>query len=169
VSVTSSARYAGRPIDPDDPHLERGYGPWVAYCNSKLANLHFALELQARLAAAGSGVRSLTGDPGFSATDLQAHSAREAGGWSQRFFHSTVRLFGTTPAAGALSQLRGATDPDAPGGALYGLRFLVRGAPVRRRLLPLERRQSARTTLWQVSERETGVTFDVGAIVSAAR
>jgi NAD(P)-dependent dehydrogenase (short-subunit alcohol dehydrogenase family) len=45
VSVTSTGRHAGRPIDPDNPSLSGHYDPWRAYGQSKLANVHFALEL----------------------------------------------------------------------------------------------------------------------------
>lgn len=52
VSVTSTGRHTGRPIDPDNPHLEGRYDPWRAYGQSKLANVHFALELDRRFRAA---------------------------------------------------------------------------------------------------------------------
>jgi NAD(P)-dependent dehydrogenase (short-subunit alcohol dehydrogenase family) len=41
VTVTSTARHIGRPVDPDDPFLRGGrYGPWKAYGQSKLANYY---------------------------------------------------------------------------------------------------------------------------------
>ena len=46
-------RHAGRPLDPANPHLRGRYDPWRAYGQSKLANLHFALELDRRFRAAG--------------------------------------------------------------------------------------------------------------------
>jgi hypothetical protein len=60
---------------------------------------------------------------------------------------------------GALSQLRAATDPKAEGGQFYGPRFVQAGPPVR---LPVLRpgNKEAIATLWEVSERETGVTLD---------
>ena len=120
VSVTSTGRHAGRPLDPDNPYLEGHYDPWRAYGQSKLANLHFALELDRRFRAAGVPARSIVVHPGFTSTDLQARSVRETGGGrSQRFFHAAVRRFGMTPAQGALPLLRAATDPRAAGGALY--------------------------------------------------
>ncbi|HSL14667.1 MAG TPA: hypothetical protein VK962_00190 [Actinomycetota bacterium] len=66
-----------------------------------------------------------------------------------------------TPARGALSLLRAATDPDARGGELYTPRFVNYGPPVRRPLLRRSRNPASLRTLWEVSERETGVTFDV--------
>jgi hypothetical protein len=66
-----------------------------------------------------------------------------------------------TPARGALSLLRAATDPDARGGEIYTPRFVNYGPPVRRPLLRRSRNPASLRTLWEVSERETGVTFDV--------
>ena len=162
VSVTSTGRHSGRPLDPANPHLAGDYEPWRAYGQSKLANVHFALELDRRFRAAGAPARSIVVHPGFANTDLQARSVRETGGGrSQRFFRAAVRRYGMTPAQGALPLLRAATDPGAVGGALYTPRWVNWGPPVRRPLLRRTRNRDAMTTLWQVSERLTGTTFDV--------
>ena len=162
VSVTSTGRHRGRPIDPDNPHLEGRYDPWRAYGQSKLANVHFALELDRRFRAAGVAARSIVVHPGFVNTDLQARSVRETGGGrSQRFFRSAVVRFGMTPARGALSLLRAATDPNAVGGALYAPRWVNWGPPVRRPLFGRSRNRDAMTSLWEVSERETSIPFEV--------
>jgi NAD(P)-dependent dehydrogenase (short-subunit alcohol dehydrogenase family) len=61
--------------------------------------------------------RSIVVHPGFTNTDLQARSVRETrGGRSQRFYRAAVLRVGMTPAQGALSLLRAATDPSAVGG-----------------------------------------------------
>jgi NAD(P)-dependent dehydrogenase (short-subunit alcohol dehydrogenase family) len=162
VSVTSTGRHAGRALDPGNPHLAGVYDPWRAYGQSKLANVHFALELDRRLRAAGVPAKSVVAHPGFTNTDLQARSVRETGGGrSQRFFRAAVQRFGMTPAQGALPLLRAATDPSAPGGALYTPRWVNWGPPVRRPLFARTRNREAMTTLWEVSERETGISFDV--------
>jgi NAD(P)-dependent dehydrogenase (short-subunit alcohol dehydrogenase family) len=164
VSVTSTGRHAGRPIDPDNPHLDGRYDPWRAYGQAKLATLHFALELDRRFRAAGTPARSIVVHPGFANTDLQARSVRETGGGrSQRFFHAVVRRVGMTPAQGALPLLRAATDPGAVGGALYTPRWVNWGPPVRRPLFGRSRDRHAMAVLWEVSERETGTSFDLAA------
>ena len=164
VTVTSTAHHMGRAIDPDNPNLEGKYGPWRAYGQSKLANFHFGIGLQRRLAAAGAPAASLLAHPGLSDTDLQSVSVRETGGGrSQEFFHRLAQRTGMTPEEGALPQLRAATDPAAKGGELYGPRYVNNGPPVR---LPILRRiglDTAIARLWEVSERETGLTIDVRA------
>ena len=83
--------------------------------------------------------------------------------------HVAVRRVGLTPAQGALSQLRAATDPGARGGELYTPRWVNSGPPDRRPITGWSSNASEMTTLWEVSERETGVEFDVAAMVEAAR
>jgi len=170
VSVTSTGRHFGRSVDPSNPQMHGRYDPWRAYGQSKLANLHFALELDRRFRRAGARARSLVAHPGFANTDLQANSARETpGGASQRFFDVAVRKFGMSPAGGALPLLRAATDPGAQGGELYTPRWVNNGPPVRRPITRRSRNLEAMQTLWDVSEDETGTTFDVAAVVTAAQ
>jgi len=168
VSVTSFARLMGHTIDPDNPHLRGMYDPWRAYAQSKLANLHFAVELQRRLETAGGNIQSVVAHPGLSHTDLQARSVRETGGGtSQRFWHLMARAIGRPADHGARPVLRAATDPGARGGELYAPKWGSFGAPVRRPLFRRPDRRATRT-LWEVSERETGERFDVAQILKKA-
>jgi NAD(P)-dependent dehydrogenase (short-subunit alcohol dehydrogenase family) len=162
VTVTSTAHHMGRAVDPANPHLEGRYGPWRAYGQAKLANFHFGLGLQRRLAAAGAPAASLIAHPGLSNTDLQAASVRETdGGRSQKFFHRLAGSTGMSPEEGARPQLRAATDPAAKGGEFYGPRFVNNGAPVRKPILRRIGMDKAIARLWEVSERETGLKIDV--------
>ncbi|HEX6194708.1 MAG TPA: oxidoreductase [Jiangellaceae bacterium] len=163
VSVTSTARHMGRPVDPDNPHLHGRYEPWRAYGQSKLANLHFAIELHRRLAAAGATAASLVAHPGLSNTDLQASSVVNTGRPTQRIAHVAARYIGMPAARGAHPQLRAATDPGARSGELYAPRFVNNGPAVRRPLFARSVRPQDTRLLWEVSERETGVKFDVAA------
>ena len=70
VTLSSGAHRSGR-IAFDNLGGERRYFRWRAYGQSKLANLMFALELDRRLRAAGSTIKSLAAHPGWSATNLQ--------------------------------------------------------------------------------------------------
>ena len=57
VVTVSSSGHTGGVMAFDDLHFERGYHATHAYWQSKLANLLFSYELQARLDAAGAGRR----------------------------------------------------------------------------------------------------------------
>jgi len=157
VTVTSSAHHMGRAVDPENPNLEGRYGPWRAYNQAKLANFHFGLGLHRLLSEAGVPAASLVTHPGLSNTELQAVSVEQTdGGLSQRFFLALARNVGMSPAEGALSQLRAATDPKAKSGEFYGPLFIGNGPPVRKPVLRLGNKRAVEK-LWQVSERETGL------------
>lgn len=166
VAVTSTARHFGRPVDPENPHLEGNYDRWRAYGQSKLANLHFALGLEQRFRSAGAATQSLVAHPGLTRTDLQANTAREGGG---NLWERLAGRFGMTPPEGALPQLRAATDPGAAGGQLYAPRWVNTGAPVRRPLVGRSRNRRSIETLFEVSETETGVALDVAGAVAQSR
>jgi hypothetical protein len=112
-------------------------------------------------------VQSLIAHPGLSHTDLQVVSAREEGGFWARFFQRAAARSGMSPARGALPQLRAATDPAAKGGEFYAPRYMNSGPPVRRPVLRRIGLTKAIDTLWEVSERETGIALDPGAIATA--
>ena len=163
VSVTSTAHHIGRAVDPANPHLHGRYRPWGAYGQSKLANFHFGLGLQQEFERHGARASSLLAHPGLSNTDLQATTVTEGGGGRLGpFFHGLTEQTGMAPAQGARSQIRAATDPAAKGGEFYGPLFVNNGPPVRK---PIVRRiglGAAITTLWAVSERETGLALEFG-------
>lgn len=170
VTITSTARHFGRPVDPSNPHLDGSYEPWRAYGQSKLANLHFAVGLERRMRSESAITESLVAHPGLSNTDLQSHSVRATGGGSsQRFFEVLAQKTGMSAAQGALPQLRAATDPNASGGELYAPRFGNHGAAVRRPLMGRSLDTNAIDTLFEVSASETGVTLDVAAAIEKAK
>ncbi len=170
VTVTSTARYNGRKLRLDNPHLRGTYTPPKAYYQAKLANYHFALGLHRRFADAGVTAASLAADPGISNTNLQAVSVAESdnGTW-QRFFHWLATRMGSTPAAGARAQLRAATDPAARSGQLVAPLFITNGPPVRHPVLRRMGLAHAIDRMWEVSARETGITLDVAAALDAVQ
>jgi NAD(P)-dependent dehydrogenase (short-subunit alcohol dehydrogenase family) len=152
VVVSSTAQNFGR-IDFDDLNWERrSYSAWGAYCQSKLANTMFALELSRRLAAAGSGVLATSAHPGWTATDLQ----RNVG--VARFFGPMLAM---KPEGGALPTLRAATDPAAESGSYWGPSgwFELTGSPAPARISKAAKDEAAAARLWAMSEELTGVTF----------
>ncbi len=162
VTVTSTAHLMGRAVDPANPNLEGRYRPWRAYGQAKLANFHFALGLDRELRTKGALARSLVAHPGLSNTDLQATSvAQSNGGTTQRIAAYVSHLTGMTPARGALSQLRAATDPHANGGEFYGPLFVNNGPPVRKPILRRVGMDTAIAQLWAVSTELTKTPLDV--------
>lgn len=164
VTTTSIARLTASPVDPANPNLAGEYEDWKAYGRSKLAAVHLAVGLDARLRAAGATARALVAHPGIAHTDLQKRTVREGGGGAQGpFWERYAERRGMPPERGALSQLRAATDPRAQGGSLYGPRWGITGAPTRRPLLTRRGMDSAIDDLWTTSEALTGVALDVTA------
>ncbi len=168
VSTSSTARFSAGKYDLDNLHLRVGYKPWEAYGISKRANLHFAIELNNRLAAAGAATTAYAADPGFSKTDLQATSSQSSGGFSQRISHVGVERIGQPAARGALPQLRAGTDPAARGGTLYRPKWIGWGDPVIGRIGRRLRKPEDLAGLWKVSEVDLNIKFDVAAMVAEA-
>lgn len=162
VTVTSTAHHFGRRVDPKNPHLEGEYDPWRAYGQAKLANYHFAIGLQRQFEKSGLRAASLVAHPGLSNTGLQANTVRQGGAsGSAEFWHNLAQRTGMSPASGALPQLRAATDPKARGGQMYAPRFINFGAAVRRPILRRFGMSESIRVLWEVSERETGLSIDL--------
>jgi NAD(P)-dependent dehydrogenase (short-subunit alcohol dehydrogenase family) len=162
VTVTSVARFRGRGLNKDNPHLEGAYRPWRAYAQAKQANYHFGLGLQQQFEQAGAKAQSLIAHPGLTNTDLQSRAVREGGGgFGAALSEVMAKRGGMSPAEGARMQLRAATDPNAKGGELYAPLFTSSGPAVRRPVLRRWDLQKRIAELWEVSERETGVTLDV--------
>ena len=168
VTVSSNAHRMGR-VNFDDLHGRRRYFRWAAYGQAKLANLLFALELQRRLAAAGSDVRSVAAHPGYAATNLQYQANNITGLPVDRLINGLMNLtVAQSDAMGALPTLYAATE-DVPGGAYVGPDGPGgwRGHPQVQ--APSGRAQDAEDArrLWDVSEELTGVRFDLAPAAPA--
>jgi NAD(P)-dependent dehydrogenase (short-subunit alcohol dehydrogenase family) len=156
VTVSSGTHRAGS-IRLDDLNWNRGrYNRWRAYGQSKLANLLFTLELQRRLAEAGSELCAVAAHPGYARTNLQHHT--------ESVFHRAVMvltdLTGQSEEMGALPTLYAATQ-DIPGGSYVGPDGFgeQRGHP---RLVGRSKAASDEETarrLWELSEQLTGTSF----------
>ena len=153
VHVSSGAAYFGR-IAFDDLQGERRYDAWAAYAQSKLANLITALELQERLEAAGSSVRSIAAHPGLARTNLQPTSVAARGSRVEALAYRLMDPLFQSAAMGALPQLFSATAPDAEPGGFYGPGGLgnLKGYPKACRIAPAALDAAACNQLWEVSE-----------------
>lgn len=157
VTVSSTAHKIGR-IRFDDLQAERRYRRWRAYCQSKLANVLFALELDRRLRAAGSNVKSLAAHPGYSDTNLQWAAPPAL---DRAFFAVTNRLLAQSEEMGALPQLYAATRANLDGGLFVGPDGFEeqRGHPQAVRPVRAGRDEDSARRLWEESERLTGVAY----------
>jgi NAD(P)-dependent dehydrogenase (short-subunit alcohol dehydrogenase family) len=117
VVTMSSVMHRLGSIKLDDLNWERRrYQRWLAYGQSKLADLMFAYELERRFVAAGSQLRSMAAHPGYSATNLQSRTES----FQDAFMGLGNRFFAQSPDMGALPELYAATVPDLPGGVYVG-------------------------------------------------
>jgi len=155
VSVSSMAHWPGR-IDFEDLNWKnRRYSPWLAYSQSKLANLLFTSELQRRLDSAGSPLRAVAAHPGYSHTNLQGASGRK---WGDVMVSAATRVVATDADYGARQTLYAASQ-DLPGDTFVGPRFgyLGRTQPVGRSRRAQD--AAAATALWELSEQLTNAKF----------
>ena len=155
VTLSSNAHKFGR-IAFDNLNGDRRYFRWSAYGQSKLANLLFALELDRRLRAAGSTVKSLAAHPGYAATNLQSAAPPLFDRMVMKVANATVAQ---SEEMGALPVLYAATQPGLQGGAYVGP-----DGPGEHRGYPKIVRPSGRARdpdsarrLWEASERLTAV------------
>jgi NAD(P)-dependent dehydrogenase (short-subunit alcohol dehydrogenase family) len=153
VTVSSTAHKAGR-MNFDDLQSEQSYKKMAAYGQSKLSNLLFTYELQRRFESAGVSSIATAAHPGWTTTNLQRH----VGG--ARFLNP---LFGQKQDMGALPTLRAAIDEDARGSDYFGPSGLyeMQGYPVKVKSNGHSHNTDNARKLWDVSEKLTGVTFDI--------
>ena len=156
VNVSSFGHRAGV-MNFDDLMFEhRPYDRWRPYFQSKLANLLFTRELERRLRRAGTPAQALAAHPGNARTNL--------GHVGHGFTNSMMRPSGwlAQPARiGALPLVRAAADPEAKGGEFYGPHLQVAGYPVLETPSRRARNQADAERLWEVSEKLTGVQFNL--------
>ncbi len=160
VALSSIAHRTGK-IKFDDLQSERRYSRWRAYGQSKLADLMTALELDRRLRAAGSTVKSIAAHPGYSATNLQTTAPPLI---DRAVMRVTNAIAAQSADAGALATLYAATYPDLQGGEFVGPDgfFELRGHPHVVTPNRAARDQDVAARLWRVSEELTGVRFELG-------
>jgi NAD(P)-dependent dehydrogenase (short-subunit alcohol dehydrogenase family) len=155
VTVSSFMHLLGKISLKDLNWKARPYSAWLAYGQSKLANLLFTSELQKRLDAAGSTLTSQAAHPGYSATNLQGHTGNRFG---TRFWDAGNSLFATSADFGARQTLY-AASADLAGNTFVGPKFAMRGPSGPSPRSPLARDANTARALWQLSEQLTGTEF----------
>lgn len=118
ATMSSIAAVPGR-IRFDDLQWERGYSPWRAYAQSKLADLLLALQLHRAAVERDWPLVSTAAHPGYTRTNLQS-AGRSLG--RDRPVRASNRALPFTQAVeqGAEPLLYAAVGPAATGGAYYG-------------------------------------------------
>ena len=150
VTVSSVAHNFGR-IYFGNLNAEKSYYRWTFYGQSKLANLMFALELDRRLRARGSKIKSIAVHPGYSDTNLQDGTG----------FALFNRFFAQPQHMGCYPSVYAATSAEAQSGGYYGPNglFEIAGYPAPARMRKLACNDEVAQRLWQESEKLTGVQF----------
>ena len=156
VTVSSTMHWFGR-VDVTDLNWERRrYQRWLAYNQSKLANMLFTYELARRLTGAGSPLTAHAAHPGYASTNLQSHTETLL----DTIMALGNRLVAQSATMGALPTLYASTT-DLPNGSFAGPGGLTtqHGYP---KLVPSSRSSRDRekaAALWTLSEKLTDVTF----------
>ena len=160
VNLSSLAHRSGA-INFGDLQSTRSYSSWKAYCQSKLAMLMFALELQRRSDANGWGLMSNAAHPGYARTDLIANGPG-ASGLLWQFSKSLQPFVSQSAAEGALPTLFAATSAEAKPAGYYGPNgfYELKGPPVPAKVMPQAKDAAVAARLWDVSAALTGVAFE---------
>ncbi|MEN0053222.1 MAG: oxidoreductase [Mucilaginibacter sp.] len=155
VTVTSMG-YRHGSIEFDNLKSEKSYDAFREYCQSKLANLLFTLELQRRIVAKEDAVLSVAAHPGITKTDLSRHMSEEV-------FNDAVERWGPLMETeqGALPSLYAAVAEDVKGGEFYGPdgEDWLRGYPTVTPILENALDEAVAKKLWEMAEAATGVVF----------
>lgn len=158
VSLSSNAHKQGK-INFEDLQSEGKYSAMRAYCQSKLACLMFAYELQRRLDKAGiKQTISTAAHPGASMTNLAQHLPRWAHMIVPIFFFWMLH----SPAKGALPQIWAAVG-EAQGSDYFGPTGIaeMKGKPGKVKAKPHAHDQEVARKLWEVSEELIGEKFEI--------
>jgi NAD(P)-dependent dehydrogenase (short-subunit alcohol dehydrogenase family) len=155
VTLSSTAHKMGR-INFDNLNGDRHYFRWNAYGQSKLANLLFAVELDRRLRASGSTVKSLAAHPGYAATNLQSAAPPLVDRLVMKVGNAVVAQ---SDEMGALPILYAATQPGLDGGTYIGPDSFreQRGHPTIVQPSGRAKDPESARRLWEISEQLTAV------------
>ena len=146
----------------DDLQWKNGYRKWLAYGQSKLANLLFTLELQRKVDAAGKKLLAVACHPGYAATNLQAAGPRMQGSTMlESLFSVANSVLAQSAAMGALPTEYAAVAPDVHGGDYIGPDGMAElwGNPVHVGRSAAAQDGAVASRLWEVSEQLTNVHY----------
>ncbi len=140
-------------INWDDLQYHNNFDGMVAYGQSKLANIMFALALQEKLEKANSSTISVLANPGFTKTGIQK---------DMNFVAKVMTVFmSQSVEMGILPILRSAVDPNVKGGEFYGPLKMreMRGYPELTTAPKPALLKENRERLWEISEDMTNTVY----------
>ncbi len=149
-------------INFDDLNWDKDYTPNKAYSQSKLAQIMSIYELQDRLQEAGkTSVKAYACHPGSSRTNL----INTSGSFMMKLIFNLMKLSPLTQSAekGAYPQLMCATEPNLDQSGFYGPtgRSYWVGPVGAHKIEPHAKEKTVAKKLWEVSEKETGVKWEI--------
>ncbi|KXS20781.1 short-chain dehydrogenase/reductase SDR [Gonapodya prolifera JEL478] len=172
IHQSSSASFMGgypAKWDADTVNAVTGYSKWAQYGFTKLANVAFSNEIDRRVLEKGlKQPRSIAVHPGIVVGQLQTRSSTDS--VVEHFIlNHFIRVTGLSQSnqMGALPTLYAATSPDAQGGKFYGPNGVINGTfgGYPKLIDPHPNKvaadQSQWAKLWEISEKMTGVKFNV--------
>lgn len=146
----------------DDLNWDKGYTPNKAYSQSKLAQIMSIYELQDRLKAAGkTDVKAYACHPGSSKTNL----INTSGSAMMKFIFNIMKNTSMVQSAkqGAYPQLMCATEENLDESGFYGPtgKRNWTGPVGAHHIEPHAKDKVVSKRLWEVSEKETGVSWEI--------
>ncbi|QXP57753.1 SDR family oxidoreductase [Cellulophaga sp. HaHa_2_95] len=144
----------------DDLNWDKDYTPNNAYSQSKLAQIMSMYELQDRLKEAEkTNVKAYACHPGASKTNLISTS----GGLMMRIMFYLMMPLTQSAEKGAYPQLMCATEPNLDQKGFYGPtgRSNWVGPVGAHEIKPHAKDKAVATRLWELSEKETGVKWNI--------
>ncbi|MDT0605546.1 SDR family oxidoreductase [Croceitalea rosinachiae] len=163
VTVGSMGYNLGiKTIQFDDLNWDENYSPNGVYSQSKLAQIMCVYELQDRLQQAKkSDVKVYACHPGASRTSL----IKTSGSLMTRFIWQLMKLSPLVQSAekGAYPQLMCATEPNLDQRGFYGptKRMNTVGPVGEHKLEPQAKDKAIAKRLWELSEKETGIKWNI--------
>lgn len=156
ISLSSIAHKSAK-INFENLNSEKSYSKIEAYGQSKLACLMFSYELDRRLKASGSQVRSIAAHPGVSDTDLGRHVSK----WLYKLLLPLVRLMSHRPENAALPTQFAALAENLKGGEYIGPTGFseMKGKPGIAKSTPLSHDTQMAKQLWEVSEKLNNINY----------
>jgi len=159
IAIQSSGMHKqemGKPdIYFDDLNFDKGYNKYIAYAQSKLANLLFAYELDRQLKANKIDITVATAHPGYTKTNLTRHTG---------FFVQAIitNILAQKVEIGTLPILRAATDTSVTGGEYFGPTKMseMRGYPELVKSSDKSYDKELAGKLWKVSEKLTQIIYN---------